>query len=339
MINVLVSKTEHDRDKVLIEAAVADAFTLHWVDFTDAENIPQSVLAEADAIVGRVNLTDAQYALAPKLKLVQTLKAGYEMIDVNRAQRHGVAVSNNGGANAISVAEHVLMVMLALYRQLLFHHNSVAQGPWENRKLQNRELHGKTLGIIGMGHIGQALAERAQALGMNISYFDVVRKEGLEQERGYRFQMLSKLLANSDIVSVHVPLTDYTRNLINRRTLKMMRPDALLINAARGGVQDEAALHEALTCGWIAGAGLDVFQTEPLPESSPLCVLTNVVLTPHSAPALETYPRAMQHALGNLQRLDQGVPLVNLVVDHEANTQTFLQHHPDADLGSLNHRA
>ena len=339
MINVLVSKTEHERHKAPIEAAVADAFRLHWVDFTEPDSIPQSVLAEADAIVGRVDLTDAQYALAPKLKLVQTLKAGYEMIDVDRAQRHGVAVSNNGGANAISVAEHVIMLMLSLYRQLLFHHNSVAQGPWECRKLQNREIHGKTLGIIGMGHIGQTLAMRAQALGMNISYFDVIRKVGIEQKHGYRFQMLPELLASSDIVSVHVPLTDYTRNLINCRTLQMMRPDALLINAARGGVQDESALHEALTCGWIAGAGLDVFQTEPLPESSPLCTLKNVVLTPHSAPAIETYPRAIQHAVDNLHRLDQGMPLVNLVVDHEANTQAFLQHHPDADLGSFNHRA
>ena len=334
MINVLVNKTEHERARVLIEAAVADAFPLHWVDFDDPESVSQSVLAEADAIVGRVNLTEAQYALAPKLKLVQTLKAGNEMIDVDLAKSHGVAVSNNGGANAISVAEHVLMLMLSLYRQLLFHHNSVVQGPWENRKLQNQELYGKTLGIIGLGHIGQALAERAQALGMSIRYFDVVRKEGIEQERGHRFQMLPDVFSESDIVSVHVPLTDYSRNFINRRTLKMMRPDALLINAARGGVQEEAALHEALAGGWIAGAGLDVFQTEPLPLSSPLCALPNVVLTPHSAPAIETYSRAVQHAVGNLQRLDQGVPLVNLVVDHEANTRAFLQHHPDADLGS-----
>ncbi|MEE2716211.1 MAG: NAD(P)-dependent oxidoreductase [SAR324 cluster bacterium] len=333
MINVLVNKTEHERDRVLIEAAVADAFPLHWVDFDDPESVSQSVLAEADAIVGRVNLTEAQYALAPKLKLVQTLKAGYEMIDVDRAKSHGVAVSNNGGANAISVAEHVLLLLLALYRQLLFHHHSVSQGPWENRKLQNRELYGKTLGIIGLGHIGQALAERAQALGMSIRYFDVVRKESLEQERGYRFQALPDVFAESDIVSVHVPLTDYTRNLINRRTLKMMRSDALLINAARGGIQDEDALHAALTGGWISGAGLDVFQTEPLPLSSPLCALSNVVLTPHSAPAIETYPRAVQHAVGNLQRLDEGGPLVNLVTDHEANTRAFLQHHPDADLG------
>jgi phosphoglycerate dehydrogenase-like enzyme len=274
------------------------------------------LLTDADVAISRQDLSEEQYAIAPRLKLLQLPTAGYDHIDLKRAARHGVFVGINGGANAISVAEHTMMLILCLNRQLLFHHNAVVNGPWVNRKHECLELFGKTLGIVGLGHVGKQVAMRARAFGMEVIFNDI-RRDAPDFEKQYEltFAPFEQLLAVSDVVSFHVPLTDKTRNMINARTLGLMRPDGLLINTSRGGTQDEDALSTALASGRLRGAGLDVFNTEPLPRDSALLTLGNVVLTPHSGPSLETLGRVVSNMAVNINNVSRGMPPQFVAVD------------------------
>ena len=163
MLNVLVNK-EYEKFFGEIKSAAPDYFFLELVDFSLQDQKLQLQLSKADAIIGQVNLSNFQYETACKLKIIQTLSAGYDLIDLAKAKQHKVLIANNNGANANSVAEHVLMLILALYRQLVFHHQSIVTGSWTNLKYQNRELQGKTLGIFGLGQVGKALAQIASAL-------------------------------------------------------------------------------------------------------------------------------------------------------------------------------
>jgi len=224
------------------------------------------------------------------------------------------------------------MQIFVLYRQLLFHHRSVTSGPWKNLKHTNKELAGKTLGIFGLGHIGKALAQRAVALGVKVQYFDVVRQSEAEKEWGLKYLFPEELLSSSDIISYHLPKTSFTHHLINRNSLRKMRPDALLINSSRGYIQDENAIYEALTSGQISAAGLDVYEVEPLPENSPLRKLENVVLTPHSAPDNESLILAVRNALDNLLRVSNGSEPQSIAVDHEEITRQFLESFPEVKL-------
>ena len=330
MFNVLVN-SEYEILFNKLKAAAPDSFELTLVDFSAPDEKLNSMLCTTDAIIGQVNLSDAQYESADKLRIIQTLSAGFDRIELARAMRYKVPIATNNGANAISVAEHVLMLIFALYRQLLFHHRSVTSGPWKNLKHTNKELSGKTLGIFGLGRIGKALAQRAVALGVKVQYFDVVRQSEAEKEWGLKYLFPDELLSSSDIISYHLPKTSFTHHLINRNSLRKMRSDALLINSSRGDVQDENAIYEALTSGQISAAGLDVFEVEPLPENSPLRKLENVVLTPHSAPDKESLILAVRNALDNLLRVSNGNEPQSIAVDHEKETRKFLERFPDVE--------
>ena len=166
-------------------------------------------------------------------------------------------------------------------------------------------------------------------MGVNVQYFDVKRELETEKEWGLKYVFPEELLSNSDVLSYHLPKTKFTRHLINHNSLRKMRQDALLINTSRGEIQDENAIYEALRSEQISGAGLDVFEREPLPENSPLCKLKNVVLTPHSAPDRECYTRTVQNALENLIRVSKGTQPQSLAVDHEEVTQQFLARFPE----------
>jgi phosphoglycerate dehydrogenase-like enzyme len=262
------------------------------------------------------------------------LSAGYDKIDLEKAGQYKVRIANNNGENAVSVAEHVLMLIFALYRRLLFHHHSVTNGPWKNLKHTNRELSGKTLGIYGLGHVGKALAQRASALGVKVQYFDILRQFEAEKKWRLKYVFPEDLLKSSDIISYHVPKTKFTRKIINHNSLKQMRPDALLINTSRGDVQDETAIYEALSSGQISGAGIDVFEVEPLPENSPLRKLKNVVLTPHSSPDMESYIRTIRNALDNLIRVSKFEEPQSLAVDYEKETRKFLTRFPEVKFSS-----
>ncbi|HUP37980.1 MAG TPA: 2-hydroxyacid dehydrogenase [Candidatus Limnocylindria bacterium] len=285
------------------EMVVVDAGT---PEFTAA-------LPDASYYVGfpRAELNGEFFKAAPGLKLVQLISAGYDRLDVAAAKRAGVPVANNGGSNSVAVAEHTLMLMLAVYRKLSWHHANVVTGKWRVGDFASHrlyELEGKTLGIVGLGTIGKKVARRAAAFGMRILYYDIARlAEDAEDALGVRFVLLPELLRTSDIVSLHVPLNDATRNMISTRELGMMQPSGVLINTCRGPVVDEAALHTALTSGRIAAAGLDVMVEEPPIANHPLFGLENVTFTPHMAgPTWDNWFKAFRNAFDNVQRVARG---------------------------------
>ncbi len=230
--------------------------------------------------------TDAEYYLglarqmggeffrsAPKLKLVQLLSAGYDRVDVEAARKAKVPVANNGGANAIAVSEHAILLMLAVLKRLVSFHNDVVAGKWRPSIADPPvyEMSGRTLGIVGLGNIGKKVARRAAAFDMRVQYYDIARlSEDQEDALGVRFVLFTELLRTSDIVSLHVPLDDTTRNLIGARELAMMKKSAVIINTCRGPVIDESALYKALKDRQIAAAGLDVMVEEPPSPNHPL---------------------------------------------------------------------
>jgi phosphoglycerate dehydrogenase-like enzyme len=268
--------------------------------------------ADAEYYLGLARQMGGEFfRAAPKLRLVQLLSAGYDRVDVEAARKAGVPVANNGGANAVAVAEHTLLLMLAVLKRLVRFHNDVVAGKWRVGDLAEArvyELAGRTLGIVGLGNIGKKVARRAAAFDMKVQYYDIARlSEDQEDALGVRFVLLAELLRTSDVVSLHVPLDDTTRNMISTRELELMQPNAILINTCRGPVVDEAALHRALTHGQIAGAGLDVMVEEPPAPHHPLFALPNVTLTPHSAgPTWENWTARFRNGFDNIQRVAGG---------------------------------
>ncbi len=268
--------------------------------------------AEADYYLGLARRMGGEFfRAAPKLRLVQLLSAGYDHVDVEAARKAGVPVSNNGGANAIAVAEHTIMLMLAVLKRLVRFHNDVVAGKWRVGNLAEGrvyELSGKTLGIVGLGNIGKKVARRAAAFDVTVQYYDIARlTEDQEDALAVRFVLLDELLRTSDVVSLHVPLDDSTRHMLGPRELAMMKPTAILINTCRGPVVDETALHKALTGGQIAAAGLDVMVEEPPAPNHPLFALPNVTLTPHSAgPTWENWTARFRNGFDNIQRVAAG---------------------------------
>jgi phosphoglycerate dehydrogenase-like enzyme len=248
---------------------------------------------------------------APHLKLVQLLSAGYDHVDVEAARKAKVPVSNNGGANATAVAEHAVLLMLAVLKRLVRMHNDVAAGKWRAAAPADArvyELAGKTVGIVGFGNIGKRVVRRLVGFDVRVLYYDIVRlTEDQEDALGVRFALLPELLRAADVVSLHVPLDDNTRGMIGARELAMMKPTAILVNTCRGPVVDENALHAALVAGKLAGAGLDVMVDEPPAADHPILTLPNVTLTPHSAgPTWENWAARFRNGFDNIQRVAAG---------------------------------
>ena len=272
-----------------------------------------AALGEAVCLVGfgDGHMDEAFYRVAPKLKLVQLLSAGYDRCDIEAARRAGVPICNNGGANSTAVAEHAILLMLAVCRRIVWQHDNVVAGRWRGNNVGDIRLHelkGRTLGIIGLGTIGKKTARLAQAFGMAVQYYDIVRlSEDQADGLGVRFALFEEVLRTSDVVSLHTPLSQQTRHMIGAEQLRMMKPEAYLINTCRGPVIDEPALVEALQSSTIAGAGLDVFDQEPPPPDNPLFALENVVLTAHLAgPTWDNQYTRFRNAFDNCQRVIRG---------------------------------
>ena len=273
----------------------------------------KAALPDIDYMIGFGDPTmdDAFYRTAPKLKLLQLVSAGYDRCDIESARRAGVPICNNGGANAVAVAEHALLLMLAVSRRLAWQHASVAAGRWRGNNIADLklyELHGRTLGIIGLGTIGKKVARLAAAFGMQVIYYDTTRlTEDQADALDVRFRLLEEVLRSADLVSLHVPLTPATKHMIGAVELALMKPTAYLINTCRGPVVDEAALYTALAEGRIAGAGLDVFDREPPPSDNKLFALDNVILTPHMAgPTWDNQYTRFRNGFDNVQRVARG---------------------------------
>ncbi|MEM6848017.1 MAG: hydroxyacid dehydrogenase [Pseudomonadota bacterium] len=244
---------------------------------------------DVDALIVRnqTRVDQAMIDAAPKLRAVGRLGVGLDNIDLDACAARNIAVLPASGANAVSVAEYVIGTAMVLLRGAFFATGAVAAGEWPRAKLSGgAEIFGRTLGLVGFGTIAEAVAVRAQALGMAVSAYDPHRPADDPAWSGVtRETDLGALLASADVISLHVPLTAETRKLIDEAALAGMKPAAVLINTARGGIIDEAALAEALTAGRLAGAALDVFATEPLKAEAgqTFAGVPNLILTPHVA--------------------------------------------------------
>ncbi len=275
-------------------------------------------LSTADfVVVATEKIDDDRLSLAPNLKMIQHQGVGYEKIDLDACRRRGIPVALTPEGTSVGVAEHTLLLILAVYKRLPIAVNGISHGDWMQWSLRQNsfELAGKTLGLIGYGRIGREVAKRALAFDAQVVFFDAFI-EGDPELTVERIGSLEELLGCSDIVSLHVPQTAETRHLINEQTLAQMKPGAILINTARGGLIDEAALLQSLEQGHLGGAGLDVFETEPLPPTHPLLRFPNVVATPHiAAGTRDALSAKMQAVFANLLRYTNGEPLKNVVPD------------------------
>ncbi len=272
----------------------------------------EAALQGADfAITGDVPV-DAAMMAVPGLKAIHKWGVGYDNIDLDAARRHGVRVLRTTGSNAVSVAETTLGLILALGRNIVRGHVGIERGEWRKGELSptSMTLTGKTVGIVGMGYIGQALAQLLSGFGCTILYSKRTPLDGArEAELGVRFVPLNELLSVSDVVTLNCELNASTRDLIDARALGLMRPGALLVNAARGGVLVEADLAEAVRAGHLRGAAVDVFAVEPVVPDNPLIGLDRVILTPHlGAISADGFVRSVTRMMENLVAIEQGRP-------------------------------
>ena len=261
--------------------ALGPDFDVRNVDGTDRPAL-LSALADASAVLIRsaTQLDAEAIAAAPQLKVIARAGVGLDNVDVKSATTAGVMVVNAPTSNIISAAELTVGHILSLARHIPAAHGALAQGQWKRSKYTGTELYEKTIGIIGLGRIGALITARMQAFGTNVVAYDPYVTAARAQQLGVTLLSLDELLAQSDFITIHMPKTAETTGMISTEQLALMKPTAFIVNVARGGLIDEDALYAALTSNRIAGAGLDVFVSEP-PTDSPLLALENVIVTPH----------------------------------------------------------
>jgi glyoxylate reductase len=283
----------------------------------DEAPIPRSLLLEkVKSVDGLLCLitekVDKEILDAGKnLKVVTNCAVGYNNIDVVEATRRGIYVTNTPGILTETTADCAFALMMAVARRIVEGDKNIREKKWINawglRMFIGADIHGKTLGIVGLGRIGAAMTQRAKGFNMKVLYYDRFRREDLETQMGIEYLPLDELLTKSDFVSVHVPLTEETTHLIGHKEFTKMKKTAYLINTSRGAVVDEAALYEALSKGVIAGAAIDVFENEPIDVKSGLIGLNNIVMTPHIASAsIDTRTAMTVMAARNLVAALQG---------------------------------
>ena len=264
----------------IVEALPADAFEVVKAETQEK----MEAVTDADVIFMRIlKLPKAAFEHFTNLKMVMRWGVGYDSVDIEEAGRRGILVCNTPGANAYAVAELAVGLMIDLGRNIFGYFNNIKNNNWDRNMFpSNQSLNGKTVGLVGGGNIGRQVAKRVQAFGSQVCYYDAFRlPEAVEQEFNMTYCELDELLKRSDIVSLHVPLLDSTRHIIGAEQLAMMKPTALLINTARGGLVDDAALVEALKKGALAGAGLDCVEEEESEITKALTEMPNVIITPH----------------------------------------------------------
>ncbi len=283
MPKVLIIQPFHEDGMALLEAR--DDITYEIIDGSSVEEM-QAKIVDADGVTIRTALLPAEVLdHGERLKVVSRHGVGFDNVDVDTLNRRGIPMALTTDANATSVAEHVLFMMLHLAKQGFRFDRATRTGDWARRNsLETVDIGGRHVLIIGFGRIGKEVARLCQAFRMQISVHDpfvpddVIQAAGCQPVGDFR-----AVLGRTDIVTLHMPLTETTRDMIGEAELSALPSQALVVNCARGGLIDEAALHAALTSGGIAGAGLDVFEQEPPPHAHPLFALENVILSPHSA--------------------------------------------------------
>lgn len=268
-------------------------------------------IAQADIVINIRSSTrfgESTFQRSPRLRLLSLWGTGTDNVDLAAAARHEVTVTNTPGVSAFSIAEHSLALMLAVARRIPHRDAEVRQGRWPRGEAS--QMHGKTLGIIGLGAVGRQFARLGAGIGMRVIAWTMHPNPAL----GFELVPLDDLLRSSDVISLHLRLSPETRGFIGKREIDKMKLSAILINTARGAIVDESALLGALANGRIAGAGLDVFEAEPLPGGHPFTRLENVVLTPHSAGVTpEALEAGLELSIENIWNFLDGRP-TNVVV-------------------------
>jgi phosphoglycerate dehydrogenase-like enzyme len=299
-----------------IKAAIRAAVPADWV----VSFVEENSLAARAALIRDADIVFVMAAPMPKelltqarrLRLIQKLGAGLDRIDLDYCRQQGIGVARLQAGNSVPVAEHTILLMLATYRQLPQLDHQTRTGKWdkEHARGTHRSLQHKKIGLVGFGAIGKEVAKRLRAFNVEIAYYDPIRSAAdVELSLGVTYTELDTLLREADIVSLHLPLLPQTKNIIDAKRIATMKPGAVLINCARGGLVDEAALTDALKAGRLYGAGIDAFSQEP-PVGNPLLALDNTVVTPHLAGAtLDNFAGVIARSVANTKAVLRGEPL------------------------------
>lgn len=313
--------------QAIIREAAPEPLELAFSDEGDPDR--QALIDDADFLFVHAPLTGPMMQGADRLRLIQKWGIGVDKIDLAAADRLGIPVAITAGANASPVAEHAVMLMLAVLRRLSLADRAMREGRWLHSELrpQSLQLRHKTVGIVGLGNIGRMTARKLRGFETRTLYYDPVRPSAeLERELDVRFVAFDELLASSDIITLHCPGGVANRHLIDAAAIGRMKRGAVVINAARGELVDDEALLAALRSGTVSGAGLDVFEPEPLAPDSPYLALDNVVLTPHTAASvMDNVANVARHAFANMIRVanDEPLPASDIVVMPPAERRRF----------------
>jgi D-3-phosphoglycerate dehydrogenase len=284
MMKVLVSDNLSEKGVAILKAAGLEVDVKTGMKPEELK----ACIGQYDGIVIRsaTKLTSDVIDAAENLKVIGRAGSGLDNVDKAAASKKGIVVMNTPGGNTITTAEHSIALMVSLARKIPQATSSMKDGVWDKKKFTGIELFNKTLGIIGIGNIGGEVAKRAQALQMNIIAFDPFLSDEQAQKMGVKKASLEEVFKKSDFITIHTPLTSETKNIINKESIKLMKPGVRIINCARGGIVNEKDLYEAISSGQVAGAALDVFEKEP-PKDNPLLGLEGVICTPHLGAATD----------------------------------------------------
>lgn len=311
MAVILLSNHYSETPLSIIQSVVPKGFTLITLEKpTKKELISKVSLADYVLASGRLQIDREVIEAAQKLKMVQRTGVGTDTLDMTTLNSKGIPVYINFGINSDSVAEHTILLMLALLRRITSLDNEVKKGVWikQANGLRNFDLKNKIVGIVGLGSIGQKVNRLLKAFGAHVYYFDPYRlSKNDEEEHQIEYRPLNEILAISDIVSLHCSLTSSTRNLIGIKELASMKKGAILVNTARGGLINEDALVDALNSNHLGGAALDVFNSEPILQDSNLLNCKNLVLTPHiGGVTFDSFKAMMIGAISNIELFEKG---------------------------------
>lgn len=309
-LKILLTNHYEGKPAEIIKSAVPNGFELEMLESVSQQELEGKV-KEADYLLvsGRLKINRTVLGNAQNIKMIQRTGVGLDSIDLEYIRNHDIPFYVNKGVNAQSVAEHTILLMLASLRNLVEINENTKRGIWKKQAqgVCTHELCGKTVGLIGMGAIGRKVAGMLKAFGAEVLYNDVSKmKQEYENALGIKFSTRKEIIEKSDIISLHCPLTDDTRHMINDRAVNKMKNGVILINTARGGLIDEAALINGIKNGKIAGAGIDVYEKEPV-DNSEVLNLQNVITTPHiGGVTYDSFYQMMYQAMRNIEMFDKG---------------------------------
>ena len=309
-MKILLTNHYEGKPAEIIKSAVPDGFELEMLESVSQQELEGKV-KEADYLLvsGRLKINRTVLGNAQNIKMIQRTGVGLDSIDLEYIRNHDIPFYVNKGVNAQSVAEHTILLMLASLRNLVEINENTKRGIWKKQAqgVCTHELCGKTVGLIGMGAIGRKVAGMLKAFGAEVLYNDVSKmKQEDENTLEIKFSTREEIIEKSDIISLHCPLTDDTRHMIHDRAVNKMKNGVILINTARGGLIDEAALINGIKNGKIAGAGIDVYEKEPV-DNSEVLNLQNVITTPHiGGVTYDSFYQMMYQAMRNIEMFDKG---------------------------------